>query len=711
MEKEYLILIVDDIKENRILLRRIIENMNYFVQEAENGKEGLEFIKLQKPDMIISDILMPVMDGFRFCIEVKTDDNLWNIPFIFYTATYTNKKDEEFGLSLGASRYLIKPMEPDVFRKELEMIFEENEKGFLKDAKMSIKNEKDMLKLFNERLINKLDKKMLDLEQEMTEHQHAVEALRNSEHLFQVLAENSPVGIFRTDADGNTTYVNPCWCKFSGLSAQDALGNGWLSAVHPEDKEAIYAGWKQATQARDVSVSEYRFAHSDGTIVWVMGQAVTEMNSENQIIGYVGTITDITERKQNEKQILLTRDTLELLNSNNETNDSLEEILKSVKTSTGIEAVGMRLQDGDEHPYYKTIGFPQEWIQTKRFTDAKSIHGNNLCDEQVKPLPECICEKIIHRNIDSSKPYFTKSGSFWTNNMTKLLVSISDDDFQFGTCNLCISEGYESIALIPLCSNENNIGLLQLNDRRCNQFTLEMIHFFEGLTSSISISLKRKQAEEQIKRDLEEKQTLLRELYHRTKNNMQVISSILKAKARDVKDEFIKTAFAEIINKINSMSLVHQKLYQAKDLSRINLKEYIQDIVRMLMISYSIQSGQVNVKLELEDVYVLIDTAIPLGLVLNEMISNVFKHAFPDDLKGEIHIRLFKNDQDEINLLIADNGIGIPVDMDLRNGNSMGLRTMFMLIDYQLSGEVSYQNEKGLKWFLIFKDSEKKARV
>jgi len=128
-------------------------------------------------------------------------------------------------------------------------------------------------------------------------------ALQKSERRYQTLASISPVGIFRTDADGATTYVNPRWCEITGLAAEEALGYGWLEAVHPEDRETVRAGWQDATQLHRPSFADYRFVRPDGTIVWVMGQAVPEVNSEGQVVGYVGTITDITERKQIEDEI------------------------------------------------------------------------------------------------------------------------------------------------------------------------------------------------------------------------------------------------------------------------------------------------------------------------------------------------------------------------------------------------------------------------
>lgn len=126
------------------------------------------------------------------------------------------------------------------------------------------------------------------------------EALIESERLFHSLTQVSPIGIFKTNVDGYTTYVNPKWSQLSGLSNENAIGFGWLRAVHPDDRKKLSRGWRESTKAQQVSRSEYRFLHPDGTVVWVMGQATPELDIENNIIGYIGAITDITERKRTE---------------------------------------------------------------------------------------------------------------------------------------------------------------------------------------------------------------------------------------------------------------------------------------------------------------------------------------------------------------------------------------------------------------------------
>jgi len=174
------ILIVDDIEENLYLLESLLKGSRYEVVTAKDGVEALEKLKEGPINMIVSDILMPKMDGFQFCRECKKDDSLKKLPFIFYTATYTEKKDEEFALSLGAEKFIVKPQEPQAFLKILEEVIEEHKKGTLVALKEPIKEEEIYLSEYNERLIKKLEKKVLDLEKSKKRLQKTMEGAINT---------------------------------------------------------------------------------------------------------------------------------------------------------------------------------------------------------------------------------------------------------------------------------------------------------------------------------------------------------------------------------------------------------------------------------------------------------------------------------------------------------------------------------------------------
>jgi len=221
----------------------------------------------------------------------------------------------------------------------------------------------------------------------------------------------------------------------------------------------------------------------------------------------------------------------------------------------------------------------------------------------------------------------------------------------------------------------------------------------------------RKAREEQIEQSLLEKETLLRELYHRTKNNMQLIISMLLMRERVCEDEVLKGMIKDIKFKINSMSLVHQKLYQSKDLSKINLNDYIRNLAKQISASYSLADKQISLQYDLQDVFCLIDTAIPLGLVINELVTNAFKYAWPEVSEGVLKIGLKVDSDGSIIFTLADDGIGFAPEFELDKNKSLGLETVIMLGRHQLDGELDYKNNNGLIWRLKFKDNLYKERV
>lgn len=220
----------------------------------------------------------------------------------------------------------------------------------------------------------------------------------------------------------------------------------------------------------------------------------------------------------------------------------------------------------------------------------------------------------------------------------------------------------------------------------------------------------RKQSEETLERALQEKEALLRELYHRTKNNMQVISAMLALHASQTADDRVKTVFQEMENRIRAMALVHQQLYQTQKLSHIRLDRYIEDLAAPLLESYGLSKQSVKLHLELEPVEALIDTAIPFGLILNELISNSLKHAFPAGREGQIWIELCR-DGEAIVLTVSDDGVGVEPGFDFRKQTSMGLRTIFALAENQLLGEVCFENRPGVVCTIRFKDESYTPRV
>jgi PAS domain S-box-containing protein len=221
----------------------------------------------------------------------------------------------------------------------------------------------------------------------------------------------------------------------------------------------------------------------------------------------------------------------------------------------------------------------------------------------------------------------------------------------------------------------------------------------------------RKMAEEKIKASLKEKEVLLQEIHHRVKNNMQIISSLLEFQTRNLEDKNLVRIFEESQNRINAMALIHDKLYQSENMANINFGEYIKNLANDLFRSYRMNESRVALKMDVSDVIIDIDSVVPCGLIVNELMTNSLKYAFPDNKKGEIKISLQKNEEAEIVLVFYDNGIGIPEDIDYRNADSLGLKLIFNLSDHQLGGKIELDRSSGTKFRITFKGEKYKKRI
>jgi two-component sensor histidine kinase len=209
-----------------------------------------------------------------------------------------------------------------------------------------------------------------------------------------------------------------------------------------------------------------------------------------------------------------------------------------------------------------------------------------------------------------------------------------------------------------------------------------------------------KESENQLKASLKEKEILLKEIHHRVKNNMAIVSSLLQLQSQYVDDEELKRIFSESRNRIGAMALVHEKLYQSKDFIEIDLKEYIQILVDNLFSSYNINKESVGLVTDIDNIHLDIDRLIPCGLILNELITNSLKHAFKDGEEGEIRIA-FKAADNKVGFSVMDNGRGLPENVDFSNPQTLGLKLISSLTR-QLRGEISHNGGEGLSVEIAF---------
>ena len=210
---------------------------------------------------------------------------------------------------------------------------------------------------------------------------------------------------------------------------------------------------------------------------------------------------------------------------------------------------------------------------------------------------------------------------------------------------------------------------------------------------------------------LQEKELLLREIHHRVKNNLQVISSLLSLQSRTSKDEQAIEMAKESQNRIKVMALIHEKLYRSKDFANVEFNDYIKNLANDLFASYRVSASRISLKLEIEDLSLGIDTAIPTGLIINELVTNCLKYAFSKDSDGEIRISLRSLNDGQNELIVSDNGVGIPETLDIKNAESLGLRMITNLTERSLHGNVSINRNNGTEFKIIFKEKEYKDRL
>ena len=214
---------------------------------------------------------------------------------------------------------------------------------------------------------------------------------------------------------------------------------------------------------------------------------------------------------------------------------------------------------------------------------------------------------------------------------------------------------------------------------------------------------RRKQTETQINAALKEKEVLLQEVHHRVKNNMQIITSLLKLQAGKITDKHLAEIFRDAENRVRSMALIHETLYQTKDFANVDFNDYVKTISNHLFKGYSIAPDKVSLKIEIEDTSLGLDNAIPCGLIINELISNALKYAFPEDGIGEIKITLQSINDDQIELTVSDNGIGIPAEIDVEKTESLGLQLVQLLAENQLDGTLALDRDGGTAFKIRFK--------
>jgi PAS domain S-box-containing protein len=587
-----------------------------------------------------------------------------------------------------------------------------------------------------------------------------------SEARFRAIVENGNDGILFGDAVGTITYRSPSFSRINGYADEERVGRSVFDTVHPEDREGLSRFWARLAESLEATGRiEFRSRHKDGS--WLSLEASCKnLLGDPDLGSIVVACRDFTARRVGEAALHHSQALTEaIVNSSPDWiwsvdvgryglttfNEGMREYFLSrrgIDVRLGQSPEDLFPSDDYVRAWRRFYGRAQE--EGPYTTEYEVFAGTNIMQltfHLLKREGKAYGISVFGRDITESKRTeaalresesrfralieqspvaiaIARAGRMlYGNSVFKKAYGMEDRDTIAGLLAAeLFAPGYREeieersrrrVLNLPVPKEFEAIALRADGSEFPVSVVVEAVKLPDGDANIIFVTdiTERRQAERENQRSLAEKETLLRELYHRTKNNMNTIIALLDIQARLSGDERLKSDFAVAQNRIFSMSLVHEKLYKAQDLSNINLKDYIVDLVSLLSASYDTDMHGIAIALRLESLPLSIDSAIPCGLILNELIVNAIQHAFPEGRAGAISISLNRDEDGLIRLEVRDDGVGLPPGFDLRRDGRLGSKNTFALVESQLDGAVRVESREGLAWHIEFRDDKYRTRV
>jgi PAS domain S-box-containing protein len=367
--------------------------------------------------------------------------------------------------------------------------------------------------------------------------------LQDSEERLHLLSNNLPDSAlyqYVHELDGSVRFL---YCsagieKLNSVSIRDVLHDS--DTLHRQMSSEYFEQLveNEARSARELSDfdMDVPMRLPGGQLRWMRLHSRPRRLPDGRTI-WDGVQTDITGQKIVEQEREMTVEFLRLMNENKGVVDLVHSAVNFFRERSGFEAVGIRLKDGDDYPYFETSGFSAKFVELERSLCVRDAFGQIIRDNNGYPIQECMCCNVICGRFDPSKPFFTTRGSFCTNCTTELLATTTDADRQARTRNRCNGEGYESVALIALCVGEERLGLLQLNDKRKGLFSPGTISVWERLADSLAVAIAKAQADESLQRAHETLQTQSEELQAQSEE-IKIQNEELHAQSEELRESY-----------------------------------------------------------------------------------------------------------------------------------------------------------------------------
>lgn len=327
----------------------------------------------------------------------------------------------------------------------------------------------------------------------LKEREAQAERLRDLQ-LLDAIANSSTDAIFAKDLAGRYILFNQAAVAMTGRSADTVIGHDDTMLFPPEQAALIMGNDREVIESGRTDTFHEK-ADTPGGLITFLSTKGPLRNEEGAVIGMFGISRDITDRENAAWEREITVEFLRLVNQGVSEHGVIHSAAAFFQKHSGCEAVGIRLKEGDDYPYFEFRGFPPDFVQAENSLCSRDLSGQLIRDEIGNPVLDCMCGNVIAGRFDPAKPFFTSKGSFWTNSTSELLATTSEQDRLARTRNRCNGEGYESVALIALTVGENHLGLLQMNDRRTGMFRPDMIALWERLAGYLAVALAKCRAE------------------------------------------------------------------------------------------------------------------------------------------------------------------------------------------------------------------------
>lgn len=519
MNEPMRILVVDDNCDVCNSTAHLLERAGYIVDVAADGEAALALVRQHPPNMLLLDRDMPGLNGLEVCRRIKQDPALANVLVILASAAYAESCEQAEGLESGADGYIARPIASrellarvkayermismsSVLQakiRELEVLYSNANQStiaslnLIEDAVAA----RDQADAANQRLM-----------QEIEAHKAAEAMVRALSARQEAILDAIPEIIMQVDAKKVYTWANPVGFAFFG---DDVLGK--KADYYFEGEDSVYNTVQPLFDGDEkvIHVESWQ-RRKDGEKRLLIWSCRVLKDAHGQVIGALSTAQDITEYRKADDFRELRREVIERLNEPGDIKDIIQRVIAVLKSRTGFDAVGMRLQDGEDFPYFLQEGFSENFLLTENTLLERDSEGGVCRDKDGKACLVCTCGLVLSGKTDPASPLFTKGGSFWTNDSIPLLNLTAEQDPRHHPRNHCIHQGYASMALIPIRDKLRIIGLLHLNDRRQGCFSSQTVELLENIAAHMGEALMRKRTEAALQASEEQHRLLLQYL-------------------------------------------------------------------------------------------------------------------------------------------------------------------------------------------------------